>query len=143
MNRYCLHTEYFPLEADIQADFRALGTRVYNYYNVGQPPIGAHDSPTHGYLAIEMATALGEMDALEEAARYTRPRLLALLSILTYLSDYALRILESPINRTEKKPSDGALISTRTLGDNNDEANHSPITYVYRFVCWAGLFDRR
>jgi hypothetical protein len=101
-------TNYFSLEISLELDFCIDGARIYTtdtLPNQTEMPKEA-DTDIKDYLVIEAWARLDTIDPVSEVNRYTRPTILTLLSIISYLLDYPLTVYDATFSVAESAPDE-------------------------------------
>ncbi|ATB51290.1 hypothetical protein [Corallococcus macrosporus] len=79
-----------PLDIKLRAKFQGLNARVFTSPRLKRK--GHFSSPKCGYLVIDIEAQLDQIDGVIESARHSRPRLLILLGILSFLSGHSFDV---------------------------------------------------
>ncbi|MFH1372563.1 MAG: hypothetical protein ABII79_02040 [bacterium] len=94
LNECALATYCIPLQIDLSAEFTGLGAKIRTE---SKSELGEHlreftqyidgEQPDN-WLIVDIESPVEPFDSAFEAARYARPRLMILLSAISYLADY-------------------------------------------------------
>ena len=88
--------KYFSIEIGIELKFCINEAKIYTIDRLPNPQEGSSkpDSGEENFLVIEVWTQLDTTESVKNAHLYTRPTILILLSVISYLSDHPLTIYE-------------------------------------------------
>jgi len=88
--------KYFSIEIDIELKFCINKAKIYTTDSLPNPQERSSklDSGEKNFLVIEVWTQLDATESVKNAHIYTRPTILILLSVISYLSDHPLTIYE-------------------------------------------------
>ncbi len=102
---------YIPLDLHLKANFYALHSHIFTIDEIpeffGEEQLKmnfehSNNQPLYGHLLIETESQLDKIDSVLETARYSRPRVLIILSVLSFLSGRAFTIYEIKGSRSHK-----------------------------------------
>ena len=108
--------KYFPIEIDFELDFCTNEAKIYTtdrLYNLNtvSSELGSDSSSNkETFLVIEVWTQLDDTEPFKNVLLYTRPSVLILLSVISYLLDHPLTIYEMSAGETgiasDRKPNE-------------------------------------
>lgn len=93
LNEYAVSAHYIPTDLELVAEFQGPGYRVTAYstqdllQNYPELELLTEHHPATTWLLIQIVTPVEPFDSAHESARYSRPRLMILLSCISYLCD--------------------------------------------------------
>lgn len=88
--------KYFPIEIGFELDFCINEAKIYTTDRLPNPKevFSEPNSDGEGFLVIEVWTQLDATESFKNVLLYTRPTILILLSVTSYLLDHPLTIYE-------------------------------------------------
>lgn len=111
----CKAKKYFPIEIDFELEFctneaKIYTDRLYDLKTVSSELGQDSSSQKETFLVIEVWTQLDDTESVKNVLLYTRPSVLIILSVISYLLDHPLTIYEMSAGETgiasDKKPNE-------------------------------------